>query len=116
MGGFAEYESYDALGLAALVKAGEVSATEVLDAAIARVEARNPAVNAVVMKLYELAAEAIEAGLPDGPLTGVPFLLKELFTSLAGTSGAHMASRFFADLPPAAEDSLHVSRLKQAGW
>ena len=42
MNGFAEYESYDALGLAALVKAGEVSATEMLEAAIARVEARNP--------------------------------------------------------------------------
>ena len=114
MGGFAEYESYDALGLAALVKAGEVSATEVLEAAIARIEARNPAVNAVVTKLYDRAAEAIAAGLPDGPLTGVPFLLKELFTSLAGVRCAH-GSRFFADLPPAAEDSLHVSRLKQAG-
>ena len=114
MGGFAEYESYDALGLAALVKAGEVSATEVLEAAIARVEARNPAVNAVVMKLYELAAEAIEAGLPDGPLTGVPFLLKDLGGALAGTRTTG-ASRFFADLPPATEDSYHVSRLKQAG-
>ena len=114
MSGFAEYESYDALGLAALVRAGEVSATEVLEAAIARVEARNPAVNAVVTKLYDHAAQAIEAGLPEGPFTGVPYLLKDLFTSLAGVSCAH-GSRFFADLPPAAEDSLHVARLKKAG-
>ena len=114
MSGFAEYEAYDALGLAALVKAGEVSATEVLEAAIARVEARNPAVNAVVMELYDLAAQAIEAGLPDGPFTGVPFLLKDLGAALAGARTAG-GSRFFADLPPASEDSLHVSRLKRAG-
>ena len=114
MSGFTEYESYDALGLAALVKAGEVSATEVLEAAIARVGERNPTINAVVMELYDLAAEAIAAGLPDGPLTGVPFLLKDLGSSLAGARTAR-GSRFFADLPPAAEDSLHVTRLKQAG-
>ena len=114
MGGFADYESYDALGLAALVKAGEVSATEVLEAAIARVEARNPAINAVVMELYDHAAQAIAAGLPEGPFTGVPFLLKDLGSALAGARTAR-GSRFFADLPPANRDSLHVSRLKQAG-
>ena len=114
MSGFAEYESYDALGLAALIKAGEVSATEVLEAAIARVEARNPAVNAVVTKLYDEAAQAIEAGLPEGPFAGVPYLVKALFTAVAGARCAH-GSRFFADLPPATEDSLHVARLRQAG-
>ncbi len=114
MSGFAEYESYDALGLAALMKAGEVSAAEVLEAAIARVEARNPAVNAVVTKLYDQAAQAIAAGLPEGPFAGVPYLVKALFTSVAGVRCAH-GSRFFADLPPATEDSLHVTRLKQAG-
>ena len=114
MSGFTEYESYDALGLAALVKAGEVSASEVLEAAIARVDERNPTVNAVVMELYDLAAEAIQAGLPEGPLTGVPFLLKDLGSSLAGARTAR-GSRFFADLPPATEDSLNVTRLKQAG-
>ena len=114
MSGFTEYESYDALGLAALMKAGEVSAAEVLEAAIARVEARNPAVNAVVTKLYDQAAQAIAAGLPEGPFAGVPYLVKALFTSVAGVRCAH-GSRFFADLPPATEDSLHVARLKRAG-
>ena len=114
MGGFAEYESYDALGLAALVKAGEVSATEVLEAAIARVESRNPTINAVVMELYDHATQAIEAGLPEGPLKGVPFLLKDLGSALAGARTAR-GSRFFADLPPASEDSVHVTRLKRAG-
>ena len=100
MSGFAEYESYDALGLAALVKAGEVSETEVLEAAIARVESRNPTINAVVMELYDHAAKAVAAGLPDGPLKGVPFLLKDLGSALAGARTAR-GSRFFADLPPA---------------
>jgi Asp-tRNA(Asn)/Glu-tRNA(Gln) amidotransferase A subunit family amidase len=49
MGGFAEYERYDALGLADLVRRGKVTALELLEAAIARVEARNPKINAVVM-------------------------------------------------------------------
>ena len=114
MAGFAEYESCDALGLAALVKAGEVSASEVLEAAIARVEQRNPAINAVVMELYDHAAQAIAEGLPEGPLTGVPFLLKDLGSALAGARTAR-GSRFFADLPPARADSLHVARLKRAG-
>ena len=51
MSGFTEYEHYDALGLADLVRRRQVSAEELLDAAIARVEARNPSLNAVVMKL-----------------------------------------------------------------
>jgi amidase len=50
---FPEYEQYDALGLAELVKWGKVSPPELLEAAIERVEARNSTVNAVVMKLYD---------------------------------------------------------------
>ena len=114
MADFAEYDSCDGLGLAALIRAGEVSAAEVLDAAIARVDARNPAINAVVMELHDHARHAIAAGLPEGPFTGVPFLLKDLGSSLAGARTAR-GSRFFADLPPAAEDSVHVGRLKRAG-
>ncbi len=114
MADFAEYDSCDGLGLAALIRAGEVSAAEVLDAAIARADARNPAINAVVMELHDHARDAIAAGLPEGPFTGVPFLLKDLGSSLAGARTAR-GSRFFADLPPAAEDSVHVRRLKRAG-
>ncbi len=51
MGGFAEYEAYDGIALAALVRAGDVSAPEVLEAAIIRAEARNPALNAIVLSL-----------------------------------------------------------------
>ena len=114
MAGFTEYEDHDGLGLAALVKSGEVSATEVLDAAIERVEARNPAVNAVVQKLYDHGRGQIADGLPEGAFKGVPFLLKDLGSALAGTRTTR-GSRFFADLPPMTTDSLHVTRLKTAG-
>jgi amidase len=114
MSGFAEYEQYDALGLAELVRRHEVSAAELLDAAIERVEARNPAVNAVTMKLYDYGKQAIADGLPDGPFRGVPFLMKDLTSPVAGVPMTR-GSKFFADTPPAAADSDHVKRLKKAG-
>jgi amidase len=113
MSGFAEYEHYDALGLADLVRRRQVTADELLDAAIVRVEARNPNVNAVVMKLYDYGRQAITAGLPDGPLTGVPFLVKDLSAALAGVPTTR-ACKFFADAVPA-EDSEQVKRLKRVG-
>jgi Asp-tRNA(Asn)/Glu-tRNA(Gln) amidotransferase A subunit family amidase len=113
MTAFAEYEQYDALGLADLVRRRQVTAGDLLDAAIARVEARNPSFNAVVMRLYDYGRQAIAAGLPDGPLSGVPFLLKDLSAALAGTPTTR-ASKFFADAVPP-EDSEQVKRLKRAG-
>ena len=114
MTSFPEYEQYDALGLAELVKWGKVSPPELLEAAIERVEARNPIVNAVVMKLYDYGRKAIADGLPEGPFRGVPFLMKDLTASLAGVPMTR-GSKFFADSPPAAADSEHVKRLKRAG-
>src|SRR5262245_47231626 len=114
MSAFKDYEHYDGLGLADLVRRGKVSAGELLDAAIERVDARNGAVNAVVLKLYDHARRAIADGLPEGPFTGVPFLLKDLTASLAGVPMTR-GSRFFADTPPPAADSEHVKRLKRAG-
>ena len=114
MKAFADYERYDALGLAGLVKSGKVLPAELLEAAIERVEARNGAVIAVTMKLYDYGRKAIADGLPDGPFTGVPFLLKDLTASLAGVRTTR-GSKFFADAPPPAADSLHVTRLKKAG-
>jgi amidase len=111
---FAEYEAYDGLGLAELVRQKHVSAAEMLEAAIARVEARNGAVNAVTMPLYDLARATIARGLPPGPFTGVPYLMKDLTASIAGV-GMTRGSRFFADTPPPASDSEHVARLKRAG-
>src|SRR5919109_1878268 len=113
MTAFAEYANYDALGLANMVRRRQVTAEELLEAAMARVESRNPRVNAVVMKLYDHGRQAIAAGLPDGPLTGVPFLLKDLSAALAGVPTTR-ACKFFADAVPA-EDSEQVKRLKRAG-
>ena len=114
MATFREYEDYDALGLARLVRKGEVAPAELLDCAIERVEARNPAVNAVVMKLYDHARQAIMAGLPEGPFRGVPFLMKDLTSPVEGVRMTR-GSKFFADTPPAGADSEHVKRLKRAG-
>jgi len=114
MNGFAEYEEYDALGLAGLVRRKEVTPLELLEAAIERVEARNPAINAVTMKLYDFGRKAIIDGLPDGPFRGVPFLMKDLTSPIAGVRMTR-GSKFFADAPPAAFDSEHVKRLKRAG-
>ena len=80
-----DYERYDGLGLAGLVKDGSVSAAELLEAAIERVEQRNPAINAVVDRMYDQAKAAIAAGLPSGPFSGVPFLLKDIGPLYAGT-------------------------------
>src|SRR5216110_980944 len=114
MSGFAEYEQYDALGLAELVRRHEVSAAELLDAAIERVEARNPAVNAVTMKLYDYGKQAIAAGLPEGPFRGVPYLMKDLTASIAGVPMTR-SSRYYADAPAPTADSDHVTRLRRAG-
>lgn len=114
MTGFSDYEQYDAVGLAGLVRRRKVTPEALLDAAIERVEARNPAVNAVVMKLYDHARQAIAGGLPDGPFRGVPYLMKDLTSAVAGVRMTR-GSAFFADTPPAAADSEHVKRLKRAG-
>ena len=75
---FPEYHQYDALGLADLIRRGEISAGEVLEAAIDTIESHNPLLNAVIFKLYDRARARVSRGLPTGPFTGVPFLLKDL--------------------------------------
>jgi len=113
MSGFAEYDSYDALGLAELVRQGKVTSTELLEEAISRTEKMNGQINAVVHKHYDEAKAAIEAGLPEGPFTGVPFLLKDLHLLLDGTKttfGSELFRDYVAD-----HDSTLVSRYKQSG-
>ena len=72
MAGFIEYETYDATGLAALIAGGQVSAAEVLDAAIERAERLQPSIHGITIPLYEHALAAARTGLPAGPLSGVP--------------------------------------------
>jgi amidase len=75
----------DATDQAALVRNGVASPAELVDAAITRIERVNPQLNAVIFELFERARTAASAGLPDGPFTGVPLLLKDLGAELAGT-------------------------------
>jgi Asp-tRNA(Asn)/Glu-tRNA(Gln) amidotransferase A subunit family amidase len=113
MRGFAEYVDYDGLGLAQLIHARQVSAAEVLEAAIARIEQLNPHLNAVVTKVYDQARGEAAALDRDAPFAGVPFLLKDLGGALAGvplTGG----SRFFANAPAPADAEI-VTRHKRAG-
>ena len=76
----------DATDQAALVASGEVTPVELLDAAVERIERDDTAINAVVLRWFDHAREvAASPDLPDGPFRGVPFLLKDLFASMAGT-------------------------------
>ncbi len=114
MRGFADFERYDGLGLAELVRRHEVKPAEILEAAIGRIEERNTAVNAVVTRLYDQARETIVAGLPSGPFTGVPYLLKDLGVLYAGAPTS-FGSAFFAGVV-ADHDSEITARLKRAGF
>jgi amidase len=113
MAGLDDYERYDAVSLAALVRAGEVHPSELVEAAIARIDARNPALNAVIVPMYEQARAAAAAALPDGPLRGVPMLLKDLLATVQGvpTSQGNRVLRRI----PAPHDSELVRRLRAAG-
>src|ERR1700759_1321194 len=97
--GIKEYDSYDAVGLAELVRKKQVTPGELLDEAIARTAKADPEINAVVVRHYDFARRQIEAGLPDGPFTGVPFLLKDLdlLEGTRTTSGASLLKDFVAD-------------------
>ena len=108
-----ELDRYDALGLGQLVARGEVSALELLDRAIARVEAVNPQINAVVLKHYDEARTQLGQGRPSGPFAGVPFLLKDLNAALAGTITTD-GSKAFADWVAPADGTL-ARRAKAAG-
>jgi len=90
MAAFADYARYDGLGLAGLVKRGEVSPQELAEAAFDAIERLNPTLNAVTLELRDYAARTIERGLPEGPFQGVPMLIKDLMVSIAGipTDGA----------------------------
>jgi amidase/6-aminohexanoate-cyclic-dimer hydrolase len=92
-----DYGNYDGVGLAELVRNKQVKPRELLDEAIARTAKIDPQINAVVVKHYDYAERQIEKGLPDGPFTGVPFLLKDL-DILQGTRTTFGASIYKDDI------------------
>ena len=103
----------DASELAERVAKGEVSPTELLDAALAAVEARNPALNAVVLVQEGVARKAIADGLPRGPFRGVPFLLKDLGCEAVDFPG-HNGSRLLANTRYS-RDSAIYERIRATG-
>lgn len=107
-------DTQDALGLADLVRRRKISATELLDAAIARAEALDPKLHFMAQRHYDRARAAIARGLPQGPFTGVPWLLKDLNTYIAGEVTGN-GSRFYNGFRPTVTSEL-VRRYEQAGF
>ena len=109
-----ELAAFDLAAQAALVRSGEVTPLELVDAAIERIESINAALNAVVTPLFDRARREAAAGdLPDGPLRGVPYLLKDLGATLGGTVQTS-GSRAFAGRVSDADSAL-TARLRAAG-
>jgi amidase len=103
----------DALGQADLVRRREATALELVDAAIARVEALNPSLNCLATPMFDEARARAKARLPDGPLSGVPYLVKDLGQPCAGvrqTDGSRALAGYVAD-----HDGGLVARLRGAG-
>ena len=106
-------DSGDTIALAESVRSGTVSSRELVEGSIARIEERNPALNAVVARRFEEAL--LEADQVDmtAPLAGVPFLVKDLNCDVAGLPSTR-GSRLFADVI-ATEDCELTKRFKRAG-
>lgn len=108
-----ELKYQDATALALLVRKKEITPLELVEDAISRIEKVNPVLNAVITPMYDLARAAARSTLPDGPFTGVPFLLKDVLASYAGarmTLGTRVLKNFIPD-----HDSELVRRYKKAG-
>lgn len=102
----------DATGLAALIAAGEISASEVLEATLARVDAAESRVNAIAVDLRERAHGQVSGALT-GPFAGVPFLLKDMFQDYAGTRMTMGAMALKDNV--ATSNSAYVERCLRAG-
>jgi len=103
----------DATDQAELVRTGAVTPLELVDAAIARIEQINPALNAVVYQMFERARENAQRAIPDGAFRGVPFLLKDLAAEFDGepmTEGSRFLEGYVSD-----GDSELVARYRAAG-
>lgn len=115
MSAFKEYDQHDALSLAELVTKKEVQPSELVEAAIQRIERFNPALNAVICELYDQARQAAAGPLPEGPFKGVPYLIKDMVAH-AGTPTTY-GSSFLKKLGHVHHDSHEViARTEQAGF
>jgi len=110
---FPDYAAYDGLGLAELVRDGDVSAAELVEAAIDRIERHDGTINAIVHRAFDEARDAAARPLIDGPFAGVPFIVKDFGIGVAGwpnTSG----SRFCRDVVDHADSGL-MRRYRESG-
>lgn len=113
MGSFKEYDHYDGLGLAELIRNKDVSAEEVCEEAIHRIEALNPKLNAVITPMFDLGRVAVKREKAEGPFGGTPFLLKDLLAAYAGVPLTYGSKALKNNLPQ--YDSELVRRFKQSG-
>lgn len=109
-----EYMEHDAVGLAELVHRGEVEAAALTEAALERIDAVNPLLNAVVERHDQRAREAARRLPRSAPLCGVPFLAKDINIEVAGMR-LTFSCRWLESLPPAAADAPLASRWRAAG-
>lgn len=102
----------DAIAQAEQVAKGEVTSLELVDAAIKRIEALNPKLNAVIHTMFDKARDAARSDLPEGPFRGVPYLIKDLseLEDEPLTFGSKLFEPNIAD-----KDNGSVSRAKAAG-
>ena len=107
-------ETRDGLGLAELVRSGRTSAAELVDEAIAAIEARNPALNAVVTPMYERARAQARQPLPAGPFAGVPFLVKDLNVAIPGVPLSNGSRAFRGFVPTWECDQARM--IREAGF
>lgn len=113
MAGFSDYDKFDGLGLAELVRSKQVKPIELVEEAIARIEKLNPKINTVIHKMFGQALEAASSDLPEGPFRGVPFLLKDLTAFYAGVPLTN-GSKFYRGFIPEYDSEL-VKRFKATG-
>ncbi|PKN04531.1 MAG: amidase, partial [Deltaproteobacteria bacterium HGW-Deltaproteobacteria-9] len=113
MPGFSDYEKYDGLGLAELVRKKEVTALELCEEAILRMDRINPKINAVIYRMDDSARAAARGPIPQGPFSGVPFLCKDLVSAIAGvpmTKGSKACRNYVPT-----QDSEMAIRYKASG-
>ncbi|MEO0557911.1 MAG: amidase [Bacteroidota bacterium] len=108
-----EYDDLDAVGLAERIHQREVTPAELAEAALARIAARNPELNALPhIEPAGLARRAAEAAV-EGPLHGVPYLVKDLMHAVAGMPMRNGSRATRGIIPP--HDAFLVQKMKDAG-
>jgi amidase len=106
----------DATAQAELVRKGDVSAVELVEAAVSRVEKINPELNAVITPLFEKARAQAASKLEPGPFRGVPFLLKDLVAASAGDP-LHSGMQLMKNLGFVAPEETYLARkFREAGF